>query len=1037
MPFLRQILPLLLTALVLGPLTALDAQVTTATLYGVVRDSTGAVLPGASVTATHRGTNQSRDTLTDERGDFALPALPSGPYVVKIELPGFKTFINQGLELGAGQTVRQAFVLEVGQLAENITVAETAPLVETASAAQAESLGMAEVTQLPIARRNLVSMMDLTTGVSTASTGRNGSSGASIRLNGVGDGGTLATIDGTDASSNPESRGIVHYGDQSQISMMSVEAVAEVQIIKGILPAEYGGFVGGQVNLISRSGTNQFHGSGFANYQNEKLFARNAFLTRLPKPVDRFKQFGGSVGGPVLQNRVFFFTAYEGYRENGGIEVSGTVPTAQLRNQVLAASPFKETEIVLSTLPQPNEPIDGNIGRWRGVRDRKRSDNHVVAKGDVRVFDGNLSLTYTRMRPYTVDPTFFVGRGNNTEYFNKSDRIAAQYVLARGSWISESRFGWNRSLLDRVGQFWLEQDPNSEPDTEITSAARRVGIFSISGLFSTPEAELLHLEGVSYTGEQKLSRVVGAHNMKLGFRWARQGGERTNPQNPNYSYLSFADFQANIPNSVQLYVGQPPHAAHLDEYGAFFQDDWRVNPRLMLSLGLRYDYHPTFRVSPKTDAPAVLYNLNPPSDLRLMDFGAPRDADKPYDPSRMNFGPRFGLVWALDGKEKTVVRVGAGLLRSQHQYATLQNLVSNPFVPNRVLWNRTEVAGRGLKWPMYSRQLSDVAVRDAAGRAIVFGLINVHLPTPYTVQSMINVQRAISSTLMAEIGYIRTDGRNFPLSRPLSKAFDRRTGLRPNPAIGSPAGNYLSSEQTMVYNALQTSVRKRLSSNLGFDIHYTLAKGWAQQGGGLSSSFINTDLGNVQDFWDGINDKYPISEETRHRLTGDVIYELPWLRNASGILPHILGGWRISSVYQIRTGVPLSISQPSGIGGSRPDLLPDVDPVFSNWRDTLQFLNPAAFARVPTYPVTNATIRPGNQNPGDVRGPGFFKVDLSLSKTFRLSEAMSLQVRADAFNAFNRVNYSNPNNNMNSPQFGLITTAAAARTAQLGARFTF
>jgi len=314
---------LALTFLLLA--THLNAQVTTATLYGVIRDATGAVAPAANVTVTNQGTNLSRTAVSDERGEFALPALPAGRYTVRIELAGFKTYTNEGLQLGAGETVRQTFELEVGQVSENVTVEAAAPLVETASAAQKESLGTQQVTELPFSRRNLINLVTLAPGAADASVGIAGN--GNIRLNGVAEGGSTITVDGTDAVANPETRGMGQYGGQSQISIMSVEAVAEVQVAKGILPAEYGGVVGGQINFITRSGTNQFHGTAFENYQNEAFFARDTFLPSTSrKPQDRFNQFGGSLGGPVIRNRVFFFAAYEGYRETAGVIVNGGGP---------------------------------------------------------------------------------------------------------------------------------------------------------------------------------------------------------------------------------------------------------------------------------------------------------------------------------------------------------------------------------------------------------------------------------------------------------------------------------------------------------------------------------------------------------------------------------------------------------------------------------------------------------------------------------------------------------------------------------------
>ena len=327
--------------LVLTTTSALSAQVTTATLYGVVRDSTASSVPGALVTVVNQGTGLSREAVSDASGEFAVTALPSGRYTLD-QLQGFKTYTNDGLDLGAGQTVRQTFTIEVGQLEETITVSERSPLVETASAAQKESLLAAEVRGLPLARRNITSLLTLSTGVTEASTGIAG--GGNIRLNGVAEGGTAITVDGTDATANNETRGLNSYGAQNQISVMSIEAVAEVQVVKGILPAEYGGAVGGQVNMLTRSGTNAFHGSLFENWQNEALLARDPFLpASQPKPDVRFNQFGGTLGGAIISNRAFFFTAFEGYRETFGVTLNGTVPTQQLRDRILAALPMPET----------------------------------------------------------------------------------------------------------------------------------------------------------------------------------------------------------------------------------------------------------------------------------------------------------------------------------------------------------------------------------------------------------------------------------------------------------------------------------------------------------------------------------------------------------------------------------------------------------------------------------------------------------------------------------------------------------------------
>src|SRR5688572_1059821 len=363
---------LLSAALLLFVTVSATAQVTTSTLVGLVRDAQNAVIPGATVVATHEGTGVAREGVTDANGEFVFSALPAGPYTVKVELTGFKTLQQQGMQLGAGQTVRQSFALEVGTLAETVTVAGEAPLIETAASLQADSLGSQEVRELPVNRRNLTNLMSLTAGVNVSGDGM-------VQMNGVAAGGTGLTVDGTEANSNPEARSLSQYGGQNQISVMSLDSISEVQIVKGVLPAEYGGVAGGQINVISRSGTNNFHGSAFYSGQNEKFNARNFFSTA-QQPIGTFNQYGGTLGGPILRSRAFFFAAYEGYRENVQQNLDGAVPYQATRDEILRALPYPETSIVLGILDLPTEPVvssagvvNAQVGRWRGLglRDRK------------------------------------------------------------------------------------------------------------------------------------------------------------------------------------------------------------------------------------------------------------------------------------------------------------------------------------------------------------------------------------------------------------------------------------------------------------------------------------------------------------------------------------------------------------------------------------------------------------------------------------------------------------------------------------------
>ena len=1032
------ILFLVAAAFIMSPVASLDAQVTTATLIGLVRDSSGSVLPGATVVATNEGTGVAREAVSDTNGEFVLTALPNGPYTVKIDMTGFKSYLTKGLQLGSGQTVRQNFSLELGTVAETITVTGQAPVIETSASTQFNQLGSQEVRELPINRRNVTNLLALAPGVTTSGSG-------SVQMNGVAAGGTGVTVDGTEANSNPEARSLSQYGGQNQIDVMSIEAVAEVQIVKGVLPAEYGGVTGGQVNMISRSGTNAFHGSAFENTQSDKFVARDPFLPNtVAKPKTSFNQYGGSFGGPVIKNKVFFFSTYEGYHENAGVSLTAVVPYPATKAALLAALPFPETKIVLDTEPAATEPVvasngtvNAGVGRYRGTGQRIRRENHIVAKGDVALFNGaNLAVTYTRLRPFTLSPAAYLNKSNDRTFPNIQDRVATQFVATRGRWVSESRFGYNHTYLGRLDAFIGVFDPNHPQET--LSFGRRVGLITISGLFNTPSSELYDLTGGALSYDQKFSRAVDRHLVKMGFRWQRQTGNREDPQNPNFTYQSLADALANIPSSVNMSFGAPKHKSHLDEFGGFIQDDWRIGAGLVLNLGLRYDYYPSIKVYPTTSTPVEIVNLAPLTDLRKLDFGAQVDPLHPYKNDGNNIGPRLGFAWTIPHISDTVIRGGSGVLYSPHLPATVRESAANPYVPFRQIYNRTQALDLNLKWPLYNDNVAPIVVAQANGKKSLFSVFNTDLPNPYTIQSMISVERGFGKSIGAEVGYVHTAGRDFPLQDPFPEAFDRSTGAVPNPALGAPGGYYVTSGQTMDYNALQTSLRKRFSNRYSYDVSYTFAKGVATQGGDLAAYYLAA-VGNTQDFWNPEGDRAPVDNDIRHRVTISAIYELPTVGGGKGIVNGIVGDWQLASIITVRTGTALSVAQASGIIQSRPDIVAGVDPIMADWQHTNVYLNTAAFVRVPVSSVTQATLRAGTYIPGMVYGPGSHSVNLTLAKNFNLHARTRLQVRIDGFNILNTKNLSNPVSGITASNFGVITgvPTGSSRTAQVGARLTF
>ena len=424
-----------------------------------------------------------------------------------------------------------------------------------------------------------------------------------------------------------------------------------------------------------------------------------------------------------------------------------------------------------------------------------------------------------------------------------------------------------------------------------------------------------------------------------------------------------------------------------------------------------------------------------------MDFGAPRPLDKPIDDDKMNFAPRAGFAWTVDRAGATVVRGGVGVFTTGHLMALFQNAVARPFTPVRHGWNRTELEARGFGWPAYPEDANAIAIRDSGGRKNLYYMFQTDMKSPQTVQATFDVQRQIGRLASVSAGYVHTSGKNLPIIRNFALAYDRVTGARPNPAI-TPGGWYVTSGQTMTYNAFEGNARLSRFHGVDLALHYTLSKGWSQQGANLVGNF-NSSIGdatynNTQDFFDPFLDAdySPLIGEVRHRLTGTVVYDIPWLADRRDVFGSVLGGWQLSSVVNFRTGEPLRVTQASGIGNSRPDYNGG-NQVFDDWRDTLQYLDRSAYTLVPTSPTTRATIRPGNQNSSEVRGPGRRRVDLTVAKAFTLRGHMKLQVRFETFNVFNWLQYNNPVLNVVSPDFGRITSVAATRTGQVGLRLTF
>jgi len=1027
--------------------TAAVAQVITANFYGTVTDPAGAVVPGASITLIHEATSTTTTRLSSATGEFGFDFLRIGAYTLRIEAQGFKRFESRNITLAAGQSVRESFGLEVGALTDTVSVEGVAPLVSTASSEQSQTFEAQKVTELPLSRRNVSGILRLSPGIDIGT-------GRSPRINGLGASGTGISVDGTDANSNPEQRSIAQYGNRNYVDVMSIDAVEEVQMVRGILPAEFGGVVGGQVNLISKSGTNSFHGSLFENYQSHIFNARNPFTAAydangksIPKPRNVFNQFGASGGGRIIRDKLFVFGAYEGYRESSSRRVSATTPTPSYRAEILRALPFPETDIILGTLPLPNSPINTDLGTYNGIRNVVSRDNHVLIKGDYRVTkSSNFAVTYTRLRPYGLDPA--VDPANDRTYNYTQDRYTGSYIIGKASWTFESRFGANINTMARLDQYLLAKDPkNSTERFQWGRSLPRLGVSGTSG-FSADAAEIWDMDGQVYSFDQKVAHQRGKHTLKFGGHYSFNGGFRSNPENPNISFQNKADFLANIPNAVTPSFGSPSFTAHMYELGAFLQDDWRVNSRLVINLGIRYDFYSNMVARPTTNNPVGFYNLAPPTDWSKFNFGKVMDPEHPYNNDGwVNLGPRFGFAYSLDGKSNTVIRGGFGVLYSPQMPGMVRQAVAHPVIPFRVSWSLDEARSLGLKFPAYNDDMAAIVERQSATSSVrfPFSAINPGLQNPYAMHYQFNVQHALTSSLMLETGYVGVRGVKFILHRRPNLP-DRLTGIRPNPDLIF-GGYYVDNSQNSEYNAWQTSIRKRFSHSFSFDAHYTFSKGLGITGSDIGAYYgSDNDQVNIQDFNNPRSDRGPNQGDSGHRFVADWIYELPHLAGKNSLVRTAFGGWEVSGILTARTGSRLIISETCASNWfCRPDYAGGPT-IVDNWQEanttrctvgarcTVQYLNRAAFTLVPVDPNSRIAIRPGNLGNGAVRGPGSWSGDVSLSKNFRLKERVNLQVRTDMFNATNHVNLGDPSTGLNGATFGEISSAGGMRVIQFNGR---
>ncbi len=975
-----------------------EAQRTTANIYGIVKDSSGAVVPGIKAQLINELTGAEQVVSTNESGEFAATFLPVGRYTIRVETQGFKTFIQRGLELAAGQQIRYPIALQVGEVTQTMEVVAEAPQIQNASVALADSVTKLQLEELPMSRRDFTQLLTLQNGVVRTSQ-------ELLQVNGLASGGITVTTDGVDAAGDPETPSVSMFQGQNQINVLSQEAIQEVVVSKGVISAEIGRTYSGNINLITKSGTNEFHGSLFENWQNDALNARYALLAPTArKPPIRFHQFGGSAGGPVIKNKAFFFFAYEGYRQsNFGVQTT-RVPTPEFKAQAVAAVPAYKS--ILDLFPAPTDSYAPGTANafWQGSLFDQAHDNHIVMRGDYNIRDADrLSARYTRGRPFRLQPRSVLGNQRSYEYATDSANLS--WVHSAATWTSETRLGANYSDSNRIDAIFPQG----------------IAGIDVQGNFGT-DGEHLKLTGHTYSAEEIVAKTMGRHTIKSGGTYVAQAPGRYDEETPVYRYSNPADFLANRPNRVQFTFGVPRYYAKSWNLAGFIQDDFKVSSRLVLNLGVRYEYYSVFR-----DKDGLLFNPGNP----LNAVSVPprfRPADSGYDSDKNNFLPRVGLAWSLDSEGKTVVRSGFGMsVAPQNLRNFSQMFAYGPNVLFRYRFTGSDITNLGLKYPLGNAEALQIVQNQVVAKS--FEIFDERNPNPYAMQWSLDIQRQLASTLVFQTGYVGTRGLKVTMSHNINQP-DRVTNVRPFP--GALESLYKDASDNSAYHAWQSSLRKRLSNDLSFNVNYTYSKTLAISKG---------------DFWPGedtrAQDEKNFAEnwgrhaqDRTHVFVWDLVYNAPfdrWL-NANSALRHVAGGWQVAGIFTAASGGPLEVSQPSSTDSARPDYIGG-DP-YLRGSNRFQYLNPAAFARVPTGPG-GATIRPGNLGKNALSAPGSWNVNFSLAKEFKFVERYSLRFRADMFNALNHANLGGPITDIRQADFGLIRTVSGARTIQLGVRFAF
>ena len=1009
----------------------LEAQNHRSVIRGLVEDQSGASIAAAEVTVVNEATNETRTVGASENGAFAIAELSPGTWNVTISAPGHKTHV-QRVTLEVNQEHRVDVRLEIGALTDRVEV--TAPVVHVrrGSPAVGTVVDNRQILDLPLDGRNFLELTLLAPGAFPAAPGSAGSvrGDFAFSVNGGREDFNSFLLDGADNIDPKLNTGGVKP---------PVDAIQEFEVLTSTPEAAFGRQASSQVNVVLKSGSNEVGGTAYHFLRDGALDAPNYFAPRdEPDPEYQRNQFGFSLGGPVVKDRVFYFADYEGTRATEGITRIATVPTAA---QLAAIPGFLSHPVglaIASLYPAPNRSdATGNFVSSPSARDRR---DHFDVRVDVALRDSmNLTARYSfadrRLFEPFSGPGFSVLPGYGSDVARRGQNLVASMThVVSSTLLNETRFGFNRvsagvfpetggRLNREVGLPELWSDPRDAGLSFITLS----GFSSLGHELNNPQHGTTNTFQIADT----VTWTRGRHLVKAGFdsRFTGQQAFRDVLARGTLSFTgaftgsSLADLLLGLPTFTTSAKLDNPQRLRTEYYALFVQDSFRIRPDLTLFAGLRYEL-----ISPPVDANdrATLYDVQTQSLLPVGTGGLPRAG---HETDRNNWAPRLGMSWALDQDSRTVVRSAYGIHYNQSALAPSEGLYFNaPYFDFAAYF--TSPAGLLTLNDPFPQMFPFPTPNSALG-------IQRDLRTAYMHEFNVNIQRQLGPTRVVELGYVGSRGRNLIAARDINQPPPSPVplNLRPDPRFADIT--LIESRARSRFDSLQARFQQRYDFGCTMIVAYTLSKSMDD----ASSFFASAGDPNFPQ-----DSRNPGAEwgrsnfDIRHRFSMSFSYGIPFGVGREGTLAALLGDWTVSGIVTMQSGRPFTAAllpehdnsntgrTSLGFGANdRPNVVDDPrlnTPGPNQWFDTGAFMLP---------PFGSF----GNAGRNILEGPGYQNVNVALLKQIRISPRTRLQLRIEAFNLLNRTNFDLPDNFYGSPTFGQVLSAGSPRHVQLGARLMF